>query len=117
MNRVLALFAVLLSVIMLAACESIPKIEYREVPVPRYILPPDELILDCPAEPPHFSIDEYISLADEAKEEALVKYANALLGTNIICNKRLDGLRVWKLQKLEQQRLDLEAAEKLKQQK
>lgn len=102
-----SLILLIVAGLVLTACgATTPKVEVREVTIYKYILPPDDLILNCDADAPPFTPEEYAGLDPDRKEKELFGYSNILITSIIICNKRMDGIRVWKVQKLKAQAAD-----------
>lgn len=87
---------ILVIILLLTACTTSETIKTVEKKIYITVYPPDDLIVNCDSDQPPFGIEEYLTLSDEKREELTFKYVSSLLASNIICNKRIDGIRNWK---------------------
>ncbi len=98
MYRSRILLVAIAFMLLFSGCASEPKIVTQYVTRSVFLYPPDDLLAQCLANPP-FTIEQYESAGDAEKEKLTFDYSAHLLNTVIVCNKRLDGLRQWKLDK------------------
>jgi len=83
----------ILVAISLTGCGLLPtKTEYST----KVLTPDDNMIMDCNiTEPP--SKADYAAATQKEREIILTKYINNLLNYKIVCNKRLQRVREWKV--------------------
>lgn len=99
LRRIFSLVLLLMASVILSGCETpAPKIVTEYVIKEVYVLPPDAMLVNCVASEPFF-IDDYLNADEEERERMSFTYINSLISTVIVCNKRIDGLRQWKMDK------------------
>lgn len=99
MKRIIPLLISLFVVGLLVGCGGTITVEKK---VPHYVwaVPNEKLIVNCPAEEPPAVPDVFAFLTPEDQVKMALDYANSLLGTIMICNKTIDGMREWREDKL-----------------
>ena len=86
-----------LAVMILVGCGTTSTTDYESL----LTTPPDELLVDCPIGPPP-DPDVYLNTKEwEKKEEILFKALSDDQKESILCNTRINALRVWKKNQLE----------------